>query len=76
MGDWASERWLGDAPHFPRAIAPTGPQEPLPCGACGSDDTECVHAWAAGSIIGYVRQLEVRCRACGRYTALEETYDS
>lgn len=75
MGDRWEERWLGDTPHYSRHTPPTTPVQATPCGACGSD-TECVHAEGWGSIIGTVSQLEFRCGTCGRFTAVEENYES
>lgn len=76
MGDTWEERWVGETPHYAPHRSPTGPVPATPCGACGGSDTECVHAWSAGSIIGYLSELELRCRACGRFTAVEWRYES
>ena len=76
MGDTTTDRYSGDEPHFRDPEVMKGCSGRLACEPCGSEDTEVVHIQAQGSIIGYSSEVEVRCRACGKYSALVTEYDS
>ena len=47
-----------------------------PCGACGGEDTVCVHSFADGCNIGYWLADEFLCRTCGKHTSYETDYES
>jgi hypothetical protein len=74
VGDRWTERFVSDTPRL-RAHPPA---EPIPgrCDACGGADVECVSHDAAGCNTGTYELTEWRCRACGRFTSEEQTYDS
>lgn len=76
MGDFTVEHFSGDEPHFKEPQLPKQSRAKLACGPCGSEDTEVVHDWGGGSIIGSWHEVEVRCRACGKYSARVDEYDS
>jgi len=76
MGDTTVERFSGDEPHFKEALRSLEGRASLTCQPCGSEDTEVVHHAGAGSIIGSWHEIEVRCRACGRYSAEVTEYES
>jgi ribosomal protein S27E len=76
VGDFSVERYSGDAPHFSEPVLPKNPSAKLACEPCGSEDAALVHRTGGGSIIGSWSEVEVRCRACGRYSAKIEEYDS
>ena len=75
MGDKTYEEKVGDTPWFEVGKPPEDKRKAA-CGACGSDNTVCVHYDAGGCIIGWSIEEEYKCLDCGRYTALIEEYES
>lgn len=76
MGDFSRERFSGPEPHFREHQRPKRSLAKLACEPCGSEDTEVLHDSGGGSIIGSWHEVEVRCRACGHFTAEVEEYES
>ena len=77
MGETNTERWVSKTPHYANPELDGRVPPPTPCGACGSADTVCVHfSLPFACNTGYLKEIEFRCRACGRYTGFEESYDS
>lgn len=76
MGDTTHDCYSGDEAHFKTPEVFLSPGATLRCAPCGSEDTELVHSQGAGSIIGSWHEIEVRCRACGKFTAEVTEYDS